>query len=263
MTVNQAKNIINILSQKWEIKNKDFFLEIIKYLDEKVEKEYSLRHYFEFSLIENEPRMRLLHLFFWQPNLPLRIVEKIIREREKEIAFIFQKVSRKFKCAYNLSLLQSFFQFNQKFGLWPIQFGLEYKKEPPKIKIYLSINGQDFPFNFFCNSFNLKYKILEKKIGQRKLDTIAIDFLPNGEYIFKFYPLDSHRNGWLYRVSKNSEILSIKKWQRLVWGLTLKGMQEKKLNVKLSLFLKNFIAKNNLKISYFCQEGNKKSIYFR
>jgi len=263
MTVDQVKRFINLLSKEWEIRNKKFLFEIVDVLNRNTDKKVSFSNKFEFSLIENEPKIRLLYLDFWQLNLPAQIIKKILKKREIVIISIFQKLSQKFNCFYYLSLLKSFFQFNQKSGLWPIQFGLEYKKEPPKIKIYLSINGQDFPFNFFCNSFSLKYKILEKKIGRRKLDAIAIDFLPNGEYIFKFYPLDSHRNGWLYKVSKNSEILSIKKWQRLVWGLTLKGMQEKKLNVKLSLFLKNFIAKNNLKISYFCQEGNKKSIYFR
>ncbi len=263
MTAKEAKNIINILSMQWKIKDKNFLLEIIKYLDKKVNKTFSFYHDFEFSLVENEPRIRLLHLDFWQPNLSPKIVEKIIRERERVIVFVVEKISQKFKCSYNLSLLQSFFQFNKKTGPWPIQFGLEYqKKSQPKIKVYLSINKDKFPLKNFCREFYLKYKLLEKRFKNKKFDTVAVDLLPNGDYDFKFYPLIAQNKGLLYRVNKISKIVSIKTWLRFLDGLSANDEQIHKF-IKLPAWFYKILKKNNFKIHYFCEENGEKSIYFR
>ena len=68
----KAKNIINLFCQEWKIKKKDFLFEIINYLDKKVAKKHNFHHDFEFSLIEEEPKIRLLLLDFWQPNLSIQ-----------------------------------------------------------------------------------------------------------------------------------------------------------------------------------------------
>jgi len=263
MTVDQAKKIISLLAREWRIRKKNFLLEIIDFLDKNVDKKTSFSNEFEFSLIENESQIRLLHLNFWPLNLPIQIVKKILKKRKTVIISIFQQLNRKFNSAYNLSLLQSFFRFNEKTGLWPIQFGLEYQnKTKPKIKIYLSVNGGRFSLRNFCKNFNLDYKILDRKFKNKKFDTIAIDFLPNKDYGFKFYPLTAQNKGLLYRTSKESKISSVKNWARFPDGLIIDD--KKVVNfIKLPTYLYNLIKDNNFKIHYFCQENDKKSIYFR
>ena len=263
MTVDQAKKIISLLAREWRIRKKNFLLEIIDFLDKNINKKISFYNGFEFSLIEEEPKIRLLHLDFWQPNLSIQDIKKIIKKRETVIASIFQQLNRKFNSAYNLLLLKSFYRFNQKNGLWPIQFGLEYQnKTKPKIKIYLSVNGGRFSLRNFCKNFNLDYKILDRKFKNKKFDTIAIDFLPNKDYGFKFYPLTAQNKGLLYRTSKESKISSVKNWARFPDGLIVDD--KKVVNfIKLPTYLYNLIKDNNFKIHYFCQENDKKSIYFR
>jgi len=263
MTDREAKNVINLLCQEWKIKKKDFFFEIINYLDKNIDKKISFSNEFEFSLIEGDSKIRLLHLNFWQPILSFEKIKRIIKKREETITSIFRKLSLAFNCQYNLPLLISFLKFNRVAGFWPIQFGLEYqKKSQPKIKVYLSINKDKFSLKKFCNDFNLNYKILIKEFKDRKFDTIAIDFLSDGEYGFKFYPLTGINNGLLYRVSKNSEFFSVKMWQRFPQGLTVKDIENSNFII-LPLFIKNIIAKNKFKIFYLSEENNKRGIYFR
>ena len=263
MNNTQTKRFITLLAKKWEIKNKKFLLETVDFLDKNINKKISFYNGFEFSLIEEEPKIRLLHLDFWQPNLSIQDIKKIIKKRETVIASIFQQLNRKFNSAYNLSLLQSFFRFNEKTGLWLIQFGLEYQnKKKPKIKVYLGINKDKFPLKNFCREFCLDYKLLKQRLKNKKFDTVAVDFLPNSDYDFKFYPLTAQNKGLLYRTSKESKISSVKNWARFPDGLIVDD--KKVVNfIKLPTYLYNLIKDNNFKIHYFCQENDKKSIYFR
>lgn len=263
MTANQTKKIINLLGKKWLINKKKFLLEIVDFLGNNINKKLSFSKEFELSLIESKSGVRLLHLDFWQPDLAIPIIKKIIKKRETVIVSIFNQLSQKFNCFYNLSLLQSFFQFNKETGFWLIQFGLEYNgKSKPKIKIYLSINGDDFHLKKFCDNFKLNYKILKKEFRNKKFDTMAIDFLSDGDFGFKFYPIIALNKGKLYRVDKNTNIISIKNWTRFLNGLSVDD--KKVVNfIKLPTYLYKIIKENNFKIHYFCEENNKKSIYFR
>ena len=263
MTVDQAKKIISLLAREWRIRKKNFLLEIIDFLDKNINKKISFYNGFEFSLIEEEPKIRLLHLDFWQPNLSIQDIKKIIKKRETVIASIFQQLNRKFNSAYNLSLLQSFFRFNEKTGLWPIQFGLEYQnKKKPKIKVYLGINKDKFPLKNFCREFCLDYKLLKQRLKNKKFDTVAVDFLPNSDYDFKFYPLITQNKGLLYRANKASKIVSVKTWLRFLDGLSGNDEQVHKF-IKLPAWFYRILRENNFKIHYFCKENDKKSIYFR
>ena len=263
MRADQAKNSINLFCQEWKIRKRDFLLEIIDYLDKKVNKEYSFHHDFEFSLIENKPVIRLLHLNFWQPNLSSANIKKILKERERTIISIFQQISQKFHSRYNLSLLQIFFQFNKKAGHWPIQFGFECQKNSkPKLKVYLSVNSGDFPWEEFCDKFKLNRGILSKKFKNKKFDTIAIDFSPDKDYCFKFYPLVAIDKGLLYRVDKGSRVTSIKIWLRFPRGLFIDDERINKF-IRLPALIYKIIKDNNFKIHYLCEENGRKSIYFR
>ena len=263
MNITQTKKTIGILTKKWGIEKKRFFVKIVNFLDKNTDKKLSFHNGFEFSLINNEPKIRLLHLNFWQPGLSVGTVKNIIKKREGVIISIFKEFRREFVCNYNLNSCNYLFKFNWQNGLWPIQFGLEYQKNSvPKTKIYLSLNADSFPVSKFCNDFNLNYKALKKEFKNKKFDSIAIDFLPSGEYFLKFYPILKENKGLLYRVNQDSKILSLKTWKRFPNGLTVNGV-EKSNFMKLPVLIKNIIMKNNLKIYYLCQEKDKRSLYFR
>jgi len=264
MNVVQAKKlIINLLKRKSKSKNEKFFLNIADLLDEGVDKKLSFASDFEFSLNNGESNLRLLHLDFCVSGLIIRKVKKIIEKREKIINTVFQKISQKFNCHYNLKTLESFFSFNKKNGPWPIQFGFECQKNSkPKLKVYLSVNGSDFPWEEFCDRFKLNRGILNKKFKNKRFDTVAIDFSSDSGYCFKFYPLIAINKGLLCRVNKNSKIISIKKWRRFPDGL---AARDKRISnfIKLPPNLYKIIENNDFKTHYLCEENGKKSVYFR
>lgn len=264
MNENQAKNIFETITGKSN-KRKELFGIVGNNLITEDKNRYIFSSEFEISFIEKEHKARLLHLYFWQPGLVKNEIEKIIKKREKNIKTIFQNISQSFKCQYDNILLNNFFQFNRKNTFYPIQFGLEYQeKSKPKLKVYLSVNAERFPLEKFCGIFNLDYSILEleKKFKNKKFDTVALDFLPDGDYGFKFYPFTGLNKGKLYRVDKNTKITSIKNWLRFPDGLFVNN--KKVVNfIKLPTYLYKIIKNNNFKIHYLCEENNKKSIYFR
>jgi hypothetical protein len=267
MDIVQAKQIINILSNEWKIKNKSFLLKIVDFLDKNNYRKSSFFNKFEFSLVEKEPKIRLLHLWFWQPDLPIQSIKRIIGKRELSITSILKQLSREFKCSYNLSLLRSFFQFNKKTGLWPIQFGLEYqKKSLPKIKVYLSVGEkypkreEEFSCENFFDYFNLNFRNLNNLFKNKKFDAIAIDLLPTNRFLFKLYPCIRKNYGYLYRILPSSVVKSVKTWHRFPQGLLF---EETSNFFSFPLPLKKFIEENGLKIHYLCNEEDRKSIYFR
>jgi len=263
MTAKQTKQFINVLSKKWEIENKKFLFEIVDFLDKGIDKKVNFFNGFELSLIEGESKIRLLYLSFWQPNLSSANIKKILKERERTIISIFQQISQKFHSRYNLSLLQIFFQFNKKAGHWPIQFGFECQKNSkPKLKVYLSFNSGDFSWEEFCDKFKLNRGILNKKFKNKKFDTVAIDFSPDKDYCFKFYPLVAIDKGLLYRVDKGSRVTSIKIWLRFPRGLFIDDERINKF-IRLPALIYKIIKDNNFKIHYLCEENGRKSIYFR
>lgn len=263
MNSKQAKKLITIASQEWNFKKKNVFLKVIDLLDESVKQEAAAANEFEFSLIENERKLRLLHLNFWKPNLTPLMIEIILKKRRLFLSFILKYLKYKFNASYNLSLFRLLDEFNQKNGCFPIQFGLEYSKDfLPKVKIYLSSNSLVFNLKKFCFFFNLDHKILTREFKHRYFDAIGIDLLPDGDFYFKFYPLRHPHGGSLYRFDRKSKKLSVKTWERFPQKLTLQKFE--KLNfMKLPLFLKNIFREDNLIVSYLCIENDKKSFYFR
>lgn len=260
----QAKKIIGILSKAWSLKNKKDLSRIVDFLDKGIDKEVSFYNGFEFSFVENAHQLRLLHLNFWNPDLAINGIRKVIEIREKTVYSIFKQLHKEFSCCYNLPIYQSFCQFNNENGPWPIQFGLAYQEEAkPKIKVYLSLNEQDskrFPLkNFFCY-FNLDFQKLNKLFIKKYLDVVAIDFLSNNKYLFKFYPYIRKNQGYLYRILPSSRVTSIKSWNRFPDGLLFEGIPRE---FCFSPLYKKIIKINGFKAHYLCKEGNKQSVYFR
>lgn len=260
----QAEKVICAIEKKLKDRNKQIFTNIANFLDKSKDEKLTFSSEFEFSFIKNNKfALRLLHLYFWQPGLTAKKIKELIRKREKGIKAIFQKINRKFNCQYDNNFAQKLFLFNRRTGFWPIQFGLEYqKKSKPRLKVYLSINREEFPLKSFCDSFKLEYKILKEEFKNRKFDTMAIDFLPDGDFGFKFYPIIALNKGKLYRVDKNTSIISIKNWTRFPSGLSVDD--KKVINfIELPTYLYKIIKDNNFKIHYFCEENGKKGVYFR
>lgn len=268
MNARLAKQFVNLAVNKWKNSSAHrLALEnIVDFLVEKndISKKYIFDNTFEFSLVENSDNIRMLHLLFWKDKIPPKNKEVFIKSRQEIIIEIFKNINEKFYRKYNIEILKFFFAFNQKRGSYPVQFGLEYNRNLlfTILKVYLSINGNLFPLKKFCNTFDLNYKILKEKFKDKKFDAIALDFLSNGKYSFKFYPLTNTNKGLLYRVDKETKISSVKDWARFSNGLELKEVE--KINfLKLPAFLKAIITKNNFRIHYLSRENDKKSIYFR
>jgi len=259
----QTKKIIFKLAKEWRLKKVRPFLAMVDFLDKGTNKKLSFSNEFEFSVVEAERNIRSLHLNFWQSNLSVKKVQEIIVKREGAIISILKLLNRQLRCEFSLPLAKKIFRFNRQSGCWPIQFGLEYSgKSKPKIKIYLSINGDYFHLKKFCDKFELNYEILNKKFKNKKFDTIAIDFSPDNDYCFKFYPLVAINKGLLCRVDKESRVTSVKIWLRFPIGLFIDDERINKF-IRLPAPIHKIIKDNNFKIHYLCEENGKKSVYFR
>lgn len=259
MTDKQAKSLIKAINKA----RGGVFLKVVDVLYKLHPNRFFPFNEFEFSFVAGNDFLRFLHLLFWKPSLTGREIRKFLKKRGGNIKKVFSILGKKFNCRYNLNLYESLLKFNRESNLWPMQFGLEYdRKEGPKVKIYLSINGKSFSLEKFCITFKLNYKKIKKVFYNKKFDAIAVDFLPNGKYFFKFYPLSGKNKGLLFRMDKNSKIFSVKTWQRFPGGLSVKNKKKFQF-MKLPDFIFKFIKDNNLKIHYLCEENGKKSIYFR
>lgn len=265
MNKQEVKELISYLNSKKKLDKPDLFFTIADLLSGTGDQKDILQNEFEFSFIDGkDDKIRLLHLLFWKNKIAKNCIKKRILNRGKSILNLLVKIQEKFGCNYDFNLFKKFLNFNKKKNaLWPIQFGLEHQnKFKPKIKVYLSINGDKFFLKNFCHNFNLKYKILKKEFKNRKFDTVAIDFLPDGDFRFKFYPIIALNKGKLYRVDKNTNIVSIKNWTRFPDGLLMNNRIVSNF-IKLPTFLYEIIRSNNFRIHYLCKENGKKSVYFR
>lgn len=263
MNKREVKELISYLNSKKKPDKPDIFFTIVDLLSGAGDQKDILQNAFEFSLVEKLSSLRLLHLFFWNPKLERKKIFRILAHREATLNKIIQIISRKFECEYNQKAYHTLINFNAKTSKWPLQFGLEYQKKfGVKIKIYLSINSDEIDLKKFCSDLQLDLHLLKKEFQGKKFDTIALDLMADKNYGFKFYVLQKAEKGILYRVSKESKIVSVKKWIRFPQGLSPEVL-EKSVFIKLPTFFKKFIHEKRCKIYYACSEGGKRSIYFR
>lgn len=250
-----------------KLKNDDkiFFLNIFDILNNNdINKEEFIFHGFECSFVEGSPKLRVLHLEFPGILLNKEMKIKIKKRREKKISEVIRSMGNYFNVEYDVDLCKKIFEFNDGRVNFPIQIGLEYEEnKKPKIKIYLSVNSSDFPLSLFFKIMNIdKRAVMKGFLENSKFDAVAVDFMPDKKSSLKLYPLTSRDSGLLVRISETGEIFSKKSWVRFQGGLG----QERFLGnsfFNLPLFLQNRIRKDNLKVSYLCLEGKKKSVYFR
>lgn len=262
-----AKEFISLIIDKWEagLQYKIFLEDIIDLLNKgaKKNKKFIYDNQFEFSLVKNKDNLRMLHLVFLRDNVSEKNIRNILKYREQDIINIFKKINSKFYLKYNLGCLEIFFNFNQQYGLYPIQFGLDYNKDSLflRLKVYLSINNQKFPLKKFSQYFNINDDFFKKLFQDKQYDSIALDFLKNGDYKFKFYAI-SNNNGFLYRINPPAEIVSKKQYIRIPQGILVNKIPPKFI-FKIDKDIQEFIKENRLKIYYLTKEKDIKGLYFR
>ena len=267
MIANHAKKVINILAQEWDIPKRKSLFDIVEFLDKGIEQSGNFCNDFEFSLVEDGLKIRMLHLDFPKVDLNNNELRKNIKKRESRIISIFRKMEEEFYSRYALSQCKLLYKLNNQNLIYPIQFGLECQKNfAPTIKVYLSVGEgfmkqrRIFCFQKFSNLFGLNFKKLRELFKNKKFDTVAIDFLPNGDYFFKFYPYIHENQGYLYRILPSSEVISIKTWYRFPDGLLFEDIPEE---FCFNSMFNKLNKMNRYKIHYLCKEADRRSIYFR
>ncbi|MBU2472770.1 hypothetical protein KKE74_01935 [Patescibacteria group bacterium] len=262
-----AKEFISLMIDKWMagLQHKRVLGDIIDSLNKEFikDKKFIYDNQFEFSLVENKDNLRILHLVFWKDNASKKNIKNILEKRKKNIYQIFKNINQRFHLKYNLDYLEKIFTFNQRHSLYPIQFGLEYNKDLLflRLKVYLSITNQKFPLKEFSQYFNLEDGFLKKLFQDKQYDSIAFDFLKNGDYKFKFYAI-SNNNGFLYRINPPAEIVSKKQYVRIPQGILINKIPSKFI-FKIDKDILEFIKRNRLKIYYLTKEKDIKGLYFR
>ena len=261
-----AKNYIELIIHKWpnNLAHKKLLFSIIDILSiDRFKSKYIFDSDFEFSLLENNDNIRMLHLLFWKDKISQRNINIFIKNRQEGIIEIFKNINENFHREYNIEILKFFFAFNQKYCFYPVQFSLEYNRDLlfTILKVYLSITFQKFPLEKFTKLFGFRYNFLKKIFHNKQYDAIAIDFLENGDYKFKFYAI-SNNHGFLYRVERPFKIISIKNYIRIPEGIPLSKIPLV-FAFKIDKNIKKFIKRQGFKIHYLAKEKNVKSCYFR
>jgi hypothetical protein len=251
MNLKKAKHVVELLSLKWGIPDSVFLLELLTVLWISGD---SLQE-FEFSFIEGEERIRFNHLYLQDYNEE----DNFFAERMKKISLAMKMISQENKVKVEEVILLKLLFFAGRNRLFPLQFGLACDVTGKiKIKLYLGINGKDFPLDLFMDT--LGFKVENNR--EVKLDAIALDFAPNEEAALKLYPLSTRDNGTLLRFTKEGKIFSRKVWCRISKGIEMEKFMKKKF-IAVPTFLEKEITENKMKVSYLCVENGKKSFYFR
>lgn len=218
---------------------------------------------FEGSFVEGAPKVRLLHLEFPAKSSGKSEIRKMRSRREVVVIDILRKGGERFSCRYDIGFCEKFFAFNEGNGAFPVQVGLECEASgKPRIKAYLSVNADDFPLEEFCALADIGNVDTIRFLKDKRFDTVAVDFLPDGRVAVKFYPLISENKGLLVRISDDGSMYSKKSWIRFPQGIDI-GNVSKSGFFDVPLSLRDHMAGNGLKVHYLCLENGKGSVYFR
>ena len=306
MESKQAKKLVNFLSNKNKVCQSLNLHMIINRLDMGIYRPCSNFNTFEFSFISPGNTIRLLHINFYKSRT-LPELSEALKYRMDSIMGIFEFANQKLGSKYDLKILRDAFLLAQDV-LCPVQFGCEVDgSAAPIMKEYFSvIDNKDcgYLIKEISILLGINFQKLEKEfISARPLDTIGIDFLSNGRCNLKIYPyyqqpfnlsdirkayqryrssndqflepfmawirqIPLRHIGFLCRVSKDSEIDSVKIWTRMEKSIPCdllppcKSLKSDRLQNWLN-DSKNIIKSFELMISYLTLENNNLGIYFR
>jgi hypothetical protein len=306
MKSKQAKELVNYLSKARKISSALNLNRIIDRLEESARGPHGNFNTFEFSFVYPENNIRLLHINFYKSHTPIKL-SAALKFRMDSLMDIFKYANHRLKLKYDLETLRDTFLLAEDI-LCPIQFGCEVNMSAaPIMKEYFSVIDSEDCLHLLkkvCLLLGLNFQKLEKEfVSALPLDTIGIDFLPNGRRNLKIYPyyqqpfnlsdirkayqryrssndqflepfmawirqIPLRHIGFLCRVSKDSEIDSVKIWTRMEKSIPCdllppcKSLKSDRLQNWLN-DSKNIIKSFELMISYLTLENNNLGIYFR
>lgn len=267
----QAKEVVGLMARQFCVSRPEIICSVIDFLSADSGNHAVYFDGFEFSLVENEEKIRLLHLHFLEAGLPLRMVKNTIESRQARVNALCVKLRRIFGGNYDISLLRLLFEFNMAQGPWPVQVGLEFQgRTRPKLKVYLSLDGRnpdikkEFSLEKFCGMFGLDPARLKKIFDNSSFDALAVDLLPDGRRFFKFYPYIEEKNGcisgYLYRFYASSRLHSTKLWYNFPQGFISNDLlREVTFRNRFIGYLKD----SQFRVHYLTEENNIKGLYFR
>jgi len=304
MNLKETKKLARSLTEEWGIKYNfdiDFIIDSLQY---SVLEAYSDFNTFEFSLVSNNKSIRLLHLNFYKCNLGNGIIKRTNEKRIESILRLIKCINKKTGSNYNIELAKSTMDLASDLSL-PIQVGLEVRNRcNPIIKLYFSIvnnSCDNSAYSLIYNILEIKKEITNLFIN-KQLDAIGIDFLHDSASRSKIYTryndlsdigyfrdiynkynkitnvevdlylnlvntIDLKHIGFLYRVSDNAKIDSVKVWARLRNPITLpsSGINNEGLKKVIKWWdcPKDLINQLRGKISYVVLENDRKGVYLR
>lgn len=305
MNINKSKRLITILTRRWGIKSHLNWSKTFDMIEKDATLSYSSFHTFEFSFKMSDKNVRPLHLNFYKLYVPKSILKELKRIRADIIRQIILNAQNN-ECNYKIAALDKLCSLTGQES-WPIQFGCEVNMDGlPLFKIYVSIINEHFKarkiINNLCAFLKLNWPRIRNTINNQNCDAIGIDLSPQGSCALKIYTFmppsffysnikiflrkykrinDEHLDaylcwikeiplrhvGFLFRISNDSNVNSIKIWARLLKTtrpqdlptITFKSRKIKTWWDESSKIIKN--AKSG--VSYLTFECGEMGVYFR
>jgi hypothetical protein len=307
MDILQSKSLIGNISAGWTKAHKDAAYSIVDIISNNPHKEYMSSSFFEFSLESRRSGMGLLHLNFYNSGIPKDTVDKIRNHRYNCVLKILNVLNKKFENKYNIRMADFIFNLSVDTA-WPIHFGMDLDKTYKKIKIYLSQLPADndlvlTKIERICGKLGLKTAGIIKKFYSEDFDALGFDFSDDGRLDFKIYTfykahfdipkmkhmynqnkerhipsldfyfsaiekLPLRHIGFLYRISKEPIVGSVKVWARFNKCISVRRLS----NVLNSRYKsaerwlgskRDMIDSTGGKISYLTLEDSHLGVYFR
>jgi len=302
----QAGNFIKYLDNKWRIGKALDMGWLLDILYRGAPQSRSCYYTFEFSLVSKDKSLRLLHLNFYNHSTNDLMLD-ILKKRATSISRIIKYIKSTSGYKYDATIMRRIFTLSSDF-LLPVQFGIVLdNKGVQAIKLYLSIVNQNVKqvilFASLCRLLDLKQQRLKRCFTNMHLDAIGIDFLPDCSFALKIYacqsePVDldyiasiygrqlkrrdkllrpfmslieeisTKEVGFLWRVSGDSQIGSIKIWARLRESIPFAALPHPAMvkGTSLGTWLESagsIINRVKGRVSYLTLENEKPGIYFR
>ena len=300
------KEIILNLYNNLSSSEKDLFCNTIDTLGNKHSVRYE-NNFFECSYHFLREEISFLNLNFYGKSTPRSVELNLRRIRFECIKNVIKNFNKNLRSKFSLKFAELLFYLSEE-ALWPIQFGFDLDENGGRIKLYLSFAGDKGRVVInnmikLIDEIGLDYDKMISAFCQENFDALGIDLNKDGGCSLKLYTLfdvpcnwreilrnnglfltrnresiDSYiawinrfklkQIGFLYRISKESEIESVKIWSRLSNPYFLKSemccsgiyaVNAHEWFNRASILSNTF----GVKASYFVLEDNKPGIYFR
>lgn len=196
-----AKNLVALLSDKWDIPYRTIIYEIINKLNNATQKIYSgkKKSIFEFSFISVQKNIRILHRLKACNSKTHYLIDDVSTDKMIKVALgLMNFLNIELKTKFNLDLIQPILSLSHGTP-WTGGFGMQMDKDGYlKIKNYMflpmlrydnsAIKQINKKIRHICYWLKLEEgKIRDQFMNDYYYDTIGIDFLPSGDSTLKIY----------------------------------------------------------------------------